>query len=375
MGFEIGKLTRLPLGYQGESNSRQLEIDVKEWLDKWPGAAVNIMVKRPGETEFYPAASEVEDGILIWVPTRADLLIAGKGVAQIILTDVNDVELRTRMVETIIEESIAGTEGEAPEAMEGWLHEVLQAAQGVEEAVDKMPAIGENGNWLIWDPEAGEMADSGITASGKPGKAATIKVGKVTTLAPGSMATVINSGSESEAVLDFGIPQGMQGTGGGSSGGGTGGEDGGYYLPTVTEGILTWAPSKAGMPEVGSSDIRGPAGKNGQTPIKGTDYWTEADKQEMLATLKQEAHYHKTAVIGTTWDGSGPYTQSVAVEGLLETDIPITDLVASTDPTTAEAELTAWAALYRIDTADGSITVYANEATTQEITIQMVGVR
>ena len=50
-------------------------------------------------------------------------------------------------------------------------------------------------------------------------------------------------------------------TGGGSGGPG---EDGGYYQPSVTDGVLTWTPSKADMPGVPASDVRGPAGQDGQ---------------------------------------------------------------------------------------------------------------
>lgn len=95
----------------------------------------------------------------------------------------------------------------------------------------------------------------------------------------------------------------------------------------------------------------------------------------MQAIQSKAEKIHATATIGTTWVGSGPYTQSVAVSGLLESDTPIIDLMASTNPATAKAELSAWSAIYRIDTEDGGLTVYASEATTQEITIQLLGVR
>ncbi len=44
--------------------------------------------------------------------------------------------------------------------------------------------------------------------TGAAGQAATIRIGTVTTLAYNTNATVINSGTENEAVLDFGIPRG-----------------------------------------------------------------------------------------------------------------------------------------------------------------------
>lgn len=51
----------------------------------------------------------------------------------------------------------------------------------------------------------------GIVPAGPRGPAATINIGTVTTLAPGEDATVTNIGTETDAVFNFGIPQGDQG--------------------------------------------------------------------------------------------------------------------------------------------------------------------
>ena len=62
----------------------------------------------------------------------------------------------------------------------------------------------------------------------------------------------------------------------------THGADGGYYVPAVdADGVLTWVASRADMPAAEQATIRGPAGADGKTPVKGTDYFTEADKQEI----------------------------------------------------------------------------------------------
>ena len=56
---------------------------------------------------------------------------------------------------------------------------------------------------------------------------------------------------------------------GGEGGGGTG-EDGGYYKPSVSSGgVLSWQPSKSGMPSVPSSNIKGPQGERGATGPQG----------------------------------------------------------------------------------------------------------
>ncbi|HEX3968675.1 MAG TPA: DNRLRE domain-containing protein, partial [Edaphobacter sp.] len=65
------------------------------------------------------------------------------------------------------------------------------------------------------------LALNGVTgATGPGGTAATVSVGTVTTGAAGSQASVTNAGTANAAVLNFTIPQGAAGTGGGTGGGG-----------------------------------------------------------------------------------------------------------------------------------------------------------
>lgn len=100
------------------------------------------------------------------------------------------------------------------------------------------------------------------------------------------------------------------------------GEDGGYYEPNVdAAGNLTWIPSKDGMFIITGQNIKGPKGdagtsvtieeitqstepggenvvkfsdentltinngKDGYTPVRGVDYYTEADKEEMVQAV------------------------------------------------------------------------------------------
>jgi hypothetical protein len=56
-------------------------------------------------------------------------------------------------------------------------------------------------------------------ATGPAGMAATVSIGTVTTTAPGTPATVTNSGNAAAAVFNFSIPQGAAGAGGGGGSG------------------------------------------------------------------------------------------------------------------------------------------------------------
>jgi hypothetical protein len=73
----------------------------------------------------------------------------------------------------------------------------------------------------------GDTGDTGV--AGSDGAAATATAGTTTTLAPNIDATVVNSGSVSAAVFDFGIPQGVAGTTGTTGDTGPAGADGKTY--------------------------------------------------------------------------------------------------------------------------------------------------
>lgn len=153
--FEIGRLTRLALGYESESNSRPIEICVADWLADWPGATIGLLLMRPGEDTYYPAASKVVDGVLHFTPSRADMAIPGDGLAQIVMTDENDVELRSRVVRTMIECSLPGTEAEAPEEpMRPFVDQVLEAAASAMGSADNAKAAADNAEAAADNAEA-----------------------------------------------------------------------------------------------------------------------------------------------------------------------------------------------------------------------------
>lgn len=91
-------------------------------------------------------------------------------------------------------------------------------------------------NFGIPQGTKGETGDKGDT-----GAAATISVGTTTTLPAGSSATVTNSGTENAAIFNFSIPQGAQGEQGVQGEQGEPGQDG--SAATITVGTVTTLPS------------------------------------------------------------------------------------------------------------------------------------
>lgn len=85
-----------------------------------------------------------------------------------------------------------------------------------------------------------------------------------------------------------------------------------------------------------------------------------------------------TATVATTWTQAetGEYTQEVEIEGILEADTPIVDVVLSDDLDTAKALIEAWSCVSRISTLDGEIKLYCYEtAPTVEIPISLICIR
>ena len=76
------------------------------------------------------------------------------------------------------------------------------------------------------------------------------------------------------------------------------------------------------------------------------------------------------------WTGeAAPYTNTIAVTGLLAADTPIVDMIPSETYETAETEIEAYANIYKMVAADNQLTAYATEKPTVDISIQIKAVR
>lgn len=147
--LEIGRLTRLELGYVGETDSRRVQIDVSEWLQRWPGAVIAVWVRKPepDKTGYY-ANTEVEDGILTWVVTSGDVSQAGDGLAQIKALDPDGMGAiyKSRTVGTKIYASLEEMTSDptAPDPMETWANKAAiykeEAYRAKEEAIEASEA-------------------------------------------------------------------------------------------------------------------------------------------------------------------------------------------------------------------------------------------
>ena len=124
--------------------------------------------------------------------------------------------------------------------------------------------------------------------------------------------------------------------------------------------------------------------------LQGDGGLSLADKQILVdlvdahkaenATLETLGHVKHgvftTTILSADWTGTtAPFTQVKTISGILATDTPIVDVVMSGTYATDEARQEAWNNIYRITTANNSITLYAKEKPTVNLPIQLKVVR
>lgn len=213
----------ITVGFETENDFRRLKVaDVGDWMAAHPGYAIEMRYVRPGETEYYiPGGVEIEDGFVWWTPDAVDTAIRGWAAAQLWARNGSSIGALGKSMNVHVTAAITEA-GEIPEKLQPYVEQVLDAAAtirvyadeakeaaksikeltaeamtlepgsdataeynaetgvltigipsatqgggGTTVVVGKSPYIGENGNWFVYDDEAGDYVDSGNLAKGE----------------------------------------------------------------------------------------------------------------------------------------------------------------------------------------------------------------
>lgn len=119
------------------------------------------------------------------------------------------------------------------------------------------------------------------------------------------------------------------------------------YVDTAKANAKNASLPRTGGAMTGDISMGGNAVKGLKAPSDGTDAATKGYVDGKRKTF--------TATVGTGWTGSGPYTQTVAVSGILASDMPHVVPVYDADNTTAQAQREAWGCVSRGVAAAGGI--------------------
>lgn len=280
-----------------------LNLTAGEWEVKLSGVKGDSRITTTTEHIYVREFGGTEGTLPDVTPTQAEQLLAKIGDMSALET-----EAKNSLVAAINEAAKSGGGGSGG-GKDGTGIESI-AYKGEDESGGNMYTVllTDGTSYDITAPKGakGDKGDAGGKGdTGVPGKAATIQVGEVTTGAAGTPASVSNVGTDEAAIFDFTIPRGDKGADGADGADGITphiGDNGNWYIGLTDTG----KPSRGAAGPVGPQGPQGEKGADGKTPVKGTDYWTAADKQEIIDDI-HPAYYIDLA-------GEYPnYTCSVAM--------------------------------------------------------------
>lgn len=185
MSYCVYNVNRLPLslrlGKHMETGAVDIGIDCTPWLEDHPDMTIVGYHIPPCGTadDNYPVYAERVGNVLVWHVNREDTAKVGIGTLEIIGTAAG-VEDVSATCKTSIEARATSVSPEIPEGGSAWATRAVaqtaanaaaaqKAQTDAEAAADRYPVIGENGNWLLWDVDAGAYVDSGVSAGGTGG--------------------------------------------------------------------------------------------------------------------------------------------------------------------------------------------------------------
>lgn len=167
---------------------------------------------------------------------------------------------------------------EKMEELSGATENLENALEEAETITEKLPYIGDNGNWMQWDDDAKQFIDSGSPSRGIPGVNGTTPV-------KGKDYFDGEPGYTPQKNVDY-----FDGTSVTVSGVSESTADGGTNTVTFSDGKkLNIRNGNKGAP--GYTPVKGRDyfdGSPGKTPVKGEDYYTAADKAELVAEVKEQ---------------------------------------------------------------------------------------
>jgi large subunit ribosomal protein L7/L12 len=126
--IEVDKIQYLQIGVQGENNVENLDIDMAAWIEKYPGAVFHILFKPYNAIAPSPMNTVYEDGVLTWIVDAGATAAVGVEYTEIRAHDAATGLLKkSRIIPTVVENSVSGIETDPPESYQAWVTSVLNA--------------------------------------------------------------------------------------------------------------------------------------------------------------------------------------------------------------------------------------------------------
>ena len=324
----------IEIGRFQENEHRRLVFPVGDILHQYPDATFQVLHKRPQDDDAYPVSPDqisVDNGRLFWLLKAADLSYTGDGKCEVIAYSGTVIAKSIKYTVTV--DSALGGSATPPDPWQGWVVQVKEDADRAEaaaellenpraEAVTLEPgseatASYSEGVFTFGIPEGlkgdpGEDGQDGYSPTASVSKAGDTVTITVTDISGTTTATVSDGkdGADGKDGVDGFSPVASVSKSGSTAtititdktgtttaqvSDGQDGADG--YSPTAsvsksgstaTISITDKNGTTTATVSDGANGQDGAPGQDGYTPIRGTDYWTAADKAEIVAEAESE---------------------------------------------------------------------------------------
>jgi hypothetical protein len=208
------------IGRVYENKVTKLLVDLSSILVEYPNATASLVVRQPN-WQSYPATVTLNGMTLEWLITDAEIgLQSGTGEIQITVADGEQI-YKSAIAQTVILPSILYKSGSIPDPIAHWISQAQAELEKTKEALNTaqnfiadLKQKLDNGE-LNGKPgpqgEKGEKGDPGKDGSpGATGATPRFTVTAVTGEA-GTSASVTQSGTAENPMVEFTIPQGIKG--------------------------------------------------------------------------------------------------------------------------------------------------------------------
>lgn len=117
----------LSLGNQEEGLVTKIEVDCTAWYTQWPAGAVSVSFEPPNRDESFLLFSQRVGNVVSVDVTKAMTHYHGSGRLIFRLVVGDDLEKRTKVIETLVEPSLASPTGAMPDPVASWITAATEA--------------------------------------------------------------------------------------------------------------------------------------------------------------------------------------------------------------------------------------------------------
>ena len=228
------------LGRRGENEATQIIFDVSSLVSTYGDGSAVLMVKRPTDTDAYPAVIDRDGNTVVWTITTTETEVKGSGKCELFWY-IGEALAKSIVFRTVVMEDIGAVVSEPPDPYESWVDSLTELGAEAQEYARQAASSAD-------DAEAAAAQITGMTADAE-------------TLPVGAEATA----SYSDGVMHFGIPTGPAGPQGPQ------GEQGPQGVQGETGPVGAAGPQGERGPQgiQGPPGATGPKGDTGATGPKG----------------------------------------------------------------------------------------------------------